>query len=88
MTRLTNNQVADYDAYYSPDGTSIAWLQLISPTAWNGVGAWSRDGTTIYFHRLDGSSNGKWGLFSVASDGSGLQRIDPILPVNLEFPTN
>lgn len=115
MTRLTNNQLADYDAYYSPHGSSIAWLQLVSPSAWNGVGAWSiqamdsdggnsrpviddgfinskpawsLDGATIYFHRLDGTSNGKWGLFSIRSDGNELQLIEPMLPVNLEFPSN
>ena len=115
MTRLTNNQLADYDAYYSPDESTIAWPQLVSPNAWGGVGAWSiqamdsdgsrqqsvvgdgfinskpawsLDGTTLYFRRLDGSSNGKWGLFSVLLNGQDLQRIEPVLPANLEFSSN
>ncbi|MGB7299820.1 MAG: hypothetical protein WBD34_10900 [Burkholderiaceae bacterium] len=115
MTRLTNNNLADYDAYFSPDGSTIAWLQLISPTAWGGVGAWSvlamnadgsnpravvndgfinskpawaLDGLSIYLHRLDGASNGKWGLFNVSANGSNLRRIEPLLQSNLEYPSN
>ncbi len=30
---VTNDSLADYDAYYSPDGTKIAWLVNVDPTA-------------------------------------------------------
>ncbi len=32
-TQFTNDSLADYDAYYSPDGTKIAWLVNVDPTA-------------------------------------------------------
>jgi Tol biopolymer transport system component len=32
-TQLTNDNLADYDAYFSPDGTKIAWLVNVDPTA-------------------------------------------------------
>ncbi|MBX3621313.1 MAG: PD40 domain-containing protein [Rhizobacter sp.] len=32
-TRLTNNTVADYDPYFSPDGSRLAWLVNVDPTA-------------------------------------------------------
>ena len=115
MTRLTNNSRADYDAYFSPDGNTIAWLQLVDPAGWGGVGtwsvfamdrdgnnvraviddgyinskpAWSLDGSRIFLHRLGPGSTGFWELFSVVPDGSGLQRINPIVPANLEYPAN
>lgn len=31
--QITNDNLADYDAYYSPDGTKIAWLVNVDPTA-------------------------------------------------------
>lgn len=31
--RLTNDNVADYDPYFSPDGTRIAWLTNVNPNA-------------------------------------------------------
>ncbi len=115
MTRLTNNNLADYDPYYSPDGATIAWLRLVSPTAFGGVGAWSifamdrnganeraviddgfisskpawaLDGSQIYFHRIDATTDSKWALFQIRPDGSGLVKIDPVLPDNLEYPAN
>jgi TolB protein len=39
-TRLTNDAVADYDPYYSPNQARIAWLRNTSPTANGGIGAW------------------------------------------------
>lgn len=41
MQRLTYDNVADYDPYYSPDGSQIAWLRLQDPNAFDGIGAWS-----------------------------------------------
>lgn len=32
-TRITNDNRADYDAYFSPDGTKLAWLINVDPTA-------------------------------------------------------
>ncbi len=32
-TQFTNDGLADYDAYYSPDGTQVAWLVNVDPTA-------------------------------------------------------
>lgn len=31
--RITNDSLADYDAYFSPDGTQVAWLVNVDPTA-------------------------------------------------------
>jgi Tol biopolymer transport system component len=31
--QITNDNLADYDAYYSPDGTKVAWLVNVDPTA-------------------------------------------------------
>ncbi|MGA8514661.1 MAG: hypothetical protein WB821_07800, partial [Burkholderiaceae bacterium] len=39
-TRLTVDRVADYDPYFSPDGSTIAWLTNTNPAANGGVGAW------------------------------------------------
>ncbi len=33
-TRLTNDDFADYDPYYSPSGNEIAWLRSIARTRW------------------------------------------------------
>lgn len=33
VTRLTNDGLADYDPYFSPDGSKIAWLVNVDPTA-------------------------------------------------------
>ena len=32
-TRITNDSLADYDPYFSPDGSKIAWLVDVDPTA-------------------------------------------------------
>ena len=32
-TRITTDSRADYDAYFSPDGTKLAWLINVDPTA-------------------------------------------------------
>jgi len=68
-TRLTFDTLADYDPYFSPDGTKIAWLTNADPTAWNGVGAWSisvanANGSNAYWLIDDGNINSKpaWSL--------------------------
>lgn len=72
-TRLTNNSLADYDPYFSPDGTKIAWLQKVNPGAFptpNGnLGAWAiriaqADGSNARDLINDGQINSKpaWGL--------------------------
>lgn len=33
VTRITYDSVADYDAYFSPDGTKVAWLVNVDPNA-------------------------------------------------------
>jgi len=38
--RLTSNSVPDYDPFYSPDATHIAWLSNTIPSANGGAGAW------------------------------------------------
>lgn len=38
---LTSDSLADYDAYYSPDGTKIAWLVNVNPAANGGIGRWA-----------------------------------------------
>lgn len=44
---VTNDSLADYDAYYSPDGTKIAWLVNVNPAANGGIGRWSIKIATI-----------------------------------------
>jgi Tol biopolymer transport system component len=39
--QFTNDTLADYDAYYSPDGTKIAWLVNVNPAANGGIGRWA-----------------------------------------------
>jgi Tol biopolymer transport system component len=119
-TRLTNDGLADYDPYFSPDGLTIAWLTNTNPAANNGVGAWnirvadisgttptlsaaitipndgqinskpawSVDGNTIYFHRMDLTQELLFGVFSIGKTGTGLTRVtDTGTGVN-EFPSN
>ena len=35
LTRFTNDTYADYDPYYSPDGSQIAWLRNVSGNDWS-----------------------------------------------------
>lgn len=39
--QITFDALADYDAYYSPDGTKIAWLVNVNPSANGGIGRWA-----------------------------------------------
>ncbi|MFI4930070.1 MAG: TolB family protein [Burkholderiales bacterium] len=39
-TRLTSDGLADYDPYFSPDGSMVAWLTNTNPAANGGLGSW------------------------------------------------
>ncbi len=120
-TRLTFDDLADYDPYFSPSGSSIAWLTTTDPAANSGAGAWnirlasvnstspmtlstpvvlipndtqinskpawSLDGTTIYFHRMDLTQEPVFGVFSVNSS-TGLRRLTLVGTGVNEFPSN
>jgi len=120
-TRLTNDALADYDPYFSPNGLSIAWLTNTNPAANNGIGAWnirvadvsslnpmtlaavitipndgqinskpawSLDGNTIYFHRMDLTQEPLFGVFSMGKTGTGLTRLTNTGTGVNEFPSN
>jgi Tol biopolymer transport system component len=114
-TRLTFDQLADYDPYFSPDGTTIAWLTNADPAAWSGAGAWSirladadgsnaawlindgninskpawsLDGRSIYFHRMEPLVALRWGVYKLSTDGTGLTALTSGSASNNEFPSN
>lgn len=121
-TRLTNDNLADYDPYFSPDGTQIAWLVTVDPDkfpvgggvslgAWsiriadadgsnasylindgniNSKPAWSLDGQTIYFHRmeLDPLVEGRFGVFRINRNKTGLTRLTAVGTGTNEHPSN
>ncbi len=120
-TRLTNDDLADYDPYFSPDGSRIAWLVNVDPTkfpignislgAWairiansdgsnasylindgniNSKPAWSLDGHTVFFHRmeLDPLVEGKFGVFRISNTGTDLTRLTAVGNGNNEHPSN
>lgn len=114
-TRLTNDGLADYDPYFSPDGSTIAWLTTTNPAANGGVGAWgirmadangsnrrtliddgqinskpawSLDGNSIYFHRINFAEELAFGVFRIGKTGVGLTRLTAIGTGVNEFPTN
>jgi Tol biopolymer transport system component len=118
-TQITNDGVADYDAYFSPDGRKVAWLVNVDPAAnpipvppgalgrWairiatvgspptdliddgniNSKPAWSRDGQTIYFHRMV-PPDYRFRVFSIRPDGTGLAELTPGATGNSEHPSN
>lgn len=68
-TRLTNDALADYDPYFSPDGSTIAWLTTTNAAANSGIGAWgiklmNADGSNKRTLIDDGQINSKpdWSL--------------------------
>ena len=120
--RLTNDNYADYDPYFSPDGTKIAWLVNVDPVKgdiggglflgdWairiadsngknarylihdgniNSKPAWSLDGQTIFFHRMeyDPLVEYKFGVFSIGVDGKHISRLTKISTGANEYPSN
>jgi Tol biopolymer transport system component len=84
-TRITNDRVADYDPYFSPDGKSMAWLSTINPTAFPvgtaNLGQWAirianADGTGIRDLINDGQVNSK-PAWSTDSNTIFFHRMEP-----------
>lgn len=81
-TRLTTDSIADYDPYYSPDGSSIAWLANVDPSGWNGAGVWAirlmaSNGTAPHDVINDGKINSK-PAWSLDGDRIFFHRFDPV----------
>ena len=52
----------------------------------NSKPSWSSDGTLIYFHRFE-LVRGRWGIYTVRPDGSGMLELTKGAPGNSEFPS-
>lgn len=112
VTRLTSDSLGDYDPYYSPDGTQLAWLTQTSTSgtygAWNIRGAaadgsglhmitndaninsrpeWSKDGSTIYFHRFVYNASTSFQIYAINPDGTNLRIVTAGQPGNNEYPS-
>lgn len=114
-TRLTTDGLADYDPYFSPNGSTIAWLTNTNPSANGGAGAWgirladanganvrtliddgqinskpawSLDGNTIFFHRMDLTQETRFGVFRIGNTGTGIMRLTATGTGINEFPAN
>jgi Tol biopolymer transport system component len=116
-TRLTTDGLADYDPYFSPDSSTIAWLTNTNPGGLGGLGtwgirlanadgsnvrtliddgninskpAWSLDGNTVFFHRMELAPlvEAKFGVFRISKTGTGLTRLTPVGTGVNEFPSN
>ena len=70
VIRLTNNSLYDYSPKFSPDGTKIAFLRIV--TATNGAA----DPTELFIMNSDGTNEIK--LTNVSSNGSQSKRVEGI----------
>lgn len=68
------------------DGTSAYWL--INDGQINSKPAWSLDGLSIYFHRMEPAKEVRWGVYRINVDGTGLTFLSASAPGNNEFPSN
>jgi TolB protein len=68
------------------DGSGAYWL--IDDGQINSKPAWSLDGLSIYFHRMEPAQEVRWGVFRINPDGSGLTPLTASAPGNNEFPSN
>ncbi len=68
-----------------PDGSSAS--PVISDGFLNSKPGWSIAGDKIYFHRIDQSTDGKWQVFEISPDGSGLGKWEFHPGVNVEYPS-
>lgn len=69
----------------NPDGSAAG--PVISDGFLNSKPGWSIAGDKIYFHRIDESTNGKWQVFEIAPDGTGLGKWEFHPGVNVEYPS-
>jgi TolB protein len=67
------------------DGSNARWL--IDDGQINSKPAWSADGQTLYFHRMEPLSAPRFGVWRINADGSGLTRLESAAPGNNEFPS-
>ncbi len=68
------------------DGSNPRWL--INDGQINSKPAWSLDGKSIYFHRMEPLKEIRWGVFRINVDGSGLTPLTGNAPGNNEHPSN